>query len=137
MGSKRILLVDDEVVLTDRLTALLENRGYEVKAVDNGKDALRALGEAPFDAVALDLKMPGMDGITTLKEIGQLGLFTQTIFLTGHGTSETAAKAKELGALDFLSKPFELNDLVSSIEIAVKKKRRIETQSDLDKMIRG
>lgn len=137
MVSKRVLLVDDEVALTDRLSRLLENRGYEVKAVDNGNDALRALGGAPFDAVVLDLKMPGMDGITTLEEIGQLGLFTQTIFLTGHGTSETAAKAKEMGALDFLTKPFDLNVLVASIEEALKKKRRIETQSDLDTMIRG
>jgi DNA-binding NtrC family response regulator len=137
MDSKRILLVDDEVALTDRLSKLLENRGYEVRAVGNGDDALRALGEAPFDAVVLDLKMPGMDGITTLEEIGQLGLFTQTIFLTGHGTSETAAKARALGALDFLSKPFDLNDLVDSIEAAVKKKWRIETQADLDTMIRG
>jgi DNA-binding NtrC family response regulator len=137
MNSKRILLVDDEVALTNSLSRLLENRGYEVEAVDNGKDALRALGEAPFDAVVLDLKMPGMDGITTLDEIGQLGLFTQTIILTGYGTSETAEKAKKMGALDFLSKPVDLNVLVASIEGALKKKRRVETQSDLDKMIRG
>lgn len=136
MDSKRILLVDDEVALTDRLSRLLENRGYKVKAVENGKDALRALGEASYDAVVLDLKMPGMDGITTLEEIGQLGLFTQTIMLTGHGTSETAEKAKKMGALDFLSKPFDLNVLVASIEGALKKKRRVETQSDLDTMIR-
>jgi len=137
MNSKRILLVDDEVALTSSLSRLLENRGYEVKAVDNGKDALRALGDAPFDAVVLDLKMPGMDGITTLDEIGQLGLFTQTIILTGYGTSETAEKAKKMGALDFLSKPVDLNVLVASIEGALKKKRRVESQSDLDKMIRG
>ena len=129
--------VDDEVALTNSLSKLLENRGYEVKAVDNGKDALRALGEAPFDAVVLDLKMPGMDGITTLEEIGRLGLFTQTVILTGHGTSETAEKAKKMGAHDFLSKPFDLNVLVASIEGALKKKRRVETQSDLDQMIRG
>ncbi|MBN1103018.1 MAG: response regulator, partial [Deltaproteobacteria bacterium] len=66
MNPKRILLVDDEVDFTHSLSRLLLGRGYEVRAVDNGKEALRALGEQPFDTVVLDLKMPGMDGITTL-----------------------------------------------------------------------
>ena len=67
--SKRILLVDDEVDFTTSLSRLLLVRGYEVEAVNNGNAALRLLGETPFDAVVLDLKMPGMDGITTLDEI--------------------------------------------------------------------
>jgi DNA-binding NtrC family response regulator len=136
MSSKRILLVDDEVAFTHSLSRLLLVRGYEVKAVDNGKDALRVLGEAPVDAVVLDLKMPGMDGITTLEEIQQLGLFAQTIILTGHGTQETAEKAKKMGAHDFLTKPVDLNELTASIEGALKKKTRIETKADLGGMIR-
>jgi len=136
MSSKRILLVDDEVAFTHSLSRLLLVRGYEVKAVDNGKDALRVLGEAPVDAVVPDLKMPGMDGITTLEEIQQLGLFAQTIILTGHGTPETAEKAKKMGAHDFLTKPVDLNELTASIEGALKKKSRIETKADLDRMIR-
>lgn len=137
MNSKRILLVDDEVAFTNSLSRLLLVRGYEVRAVDNGEEALRALGETPFDAVVLDLKMPGMDGITTLEEIKQLGLFTQTIILTGHGTSETAEAARKLGAHDFLTKPFQLDELLASIEGALKKKTRFETKADLDHMIRG
>ena len=137
MDSKRILLVDDEVAFTRSLSQVLMFRGYEVEAVDNGRDALRALGERPFDAVVLDLKMPGMDGITTLEEIQQLGLFAQTIILTGHGTDETAEKARAMGAHDFLHKPFDLDELLGSIESALKKKARIETKSDLDRMIRN
>jgi len=137
MDPKRILLVDDEVAFTNSLSRLLLIRGYEVKAVNDGKEALRVLGEAPFDAVVLDLKMPGMDGITTLEEIQQLGLFTQTIILTGHGTGETAEKAREMGAHDFLHKPFDLKELLASIEGALKKKTRVETKADLDDLIRS
>jgi DNA-binding NtrC family response regulator len=137
MDAKRILLVDDEVAFTNSLSRLLLVRGYEVKAVNDGKEALRVLGEAPFDAVVLDLKMPGMDGITTLEEIQQLGLFTQTIILTGHGAAETAEKARKMGAHDFLHKPFDLKELLASIEGALKKKTRVETQADLDHMIRS
>jgi DNA-binding NtrC family response regulator len=137
MDPKRILLVDDEVAFTNSLSRLLLIRGYEVKAVNDGKEALRVLGEAPFDAVVLDLKMPGMDGITTLEEIQQLGLFTQTIILTGHGTEETAEKAREMGAHDFLHKPFDLKELLASIEGALKKKTRVETKADIDDLIRS
>ena len=137
MDAKRILLVDDEVAFTNSLSRLLLVRGYDVKAVNDGKEALRVLGETPFDAVVLDLKMPGMDGITTLEEIQQLGLFTQTIILTGHGTTETAEKAREMGAHDFLHKPFDLKELLASIEGALKKKTRVETKADLDDLIRS
>ena len=137
MASKRILLVDDEVDFTRSLAQVLMFRDYEVTAVNNGRDALRALGEGSFDAVVLDLKMPGMDGIATLEEIQQLGLFAQTIILTGHGTDETAEKARSMGAHDFLHKPFDLDELLASIESALKKKVRIETKSDLDRMIRS
>jgi len=137
MNSKRILLVDDEVDFTNSLSRLLLNRGYEVEAVSSGKAALKYLGVAPFDAVVLDLKMPGMDGITTLDEIQQLGLFTQTIILTGYGTEDTAKKAKSMGAHDFLSKPMDLEVLLESIESAIHKKTRTERTADLDQMIRS
>ncbi|PKN29082.1 MAG: response regulator [Deltaproteobacteria bacterium HGW-Deltaproteobacteria-21] len=135
--SKRILLVDDEVDFTTSLSRLLLVWGYEVEAVNNGNAALRLLGEAPFDAVVLDLKMPGMDGITTLDEIQQLGLFTQTIILTGYGTEETAERARKMGAHDFLSKPMDIEVLLASIESAVHKKNRIERKTDLDQLIRS
>ena len=135
--SKRILLVDDEVGFTTSLSRLLLVRGYEVEAVNNGNAALRLLGETPFDAVVLDLKMPGMDGITTLDEIQQLGLFTQTIILTGYGTEETAERARKMGAHDFLSKPMDIEVLLESIESAVHKKSRIERKTDLDQLIRS
>jgi DNA-binding NtrC family response regulator len=81
--------------------------------------------------------MPGMDGITTLDEIRQLGLFTQTIILTGYGTEETAERARKMGAHDFLSKPLDLEELLKSIESALGKKKRIERKTDLDQLIRS
>ncbi|HSO18473.1 MAG TPA: response regulator, partial [Desulfosarcina sp.] len=76
IGSK-ILLVDDESVFTANMSRLLEARGYRAHPVNSGAEAIRALENDAFDVVVLDLKMPGMDGLTTLKEIKKLGLFTQ------------------------------------------------------------
>ena len=69
MKGSSILLVDDEVVFTQNMSKLLTNRGYRVTAVNSGDSAIRELEEEDFDVIVLDLKMPGMDGITTLKEI--------------------------------------------------------------------
>jgi DNA-binding NtrC family response regulator len=87
-----------------------------------------------FDVVVLDLKMPGMDGITTLKEIKKLGLFTETLILTGHGSIDTALKAIKLGAYDYLTKPCEIGDLVAKIEGAWEKKDDAEKKDIQDKI---
>ncbi len=112
----KVLFVDDEKIFTDNMSKLLIARGYRVNAVNDGESAINALKEDKFDVVVLDLKMPGMDGITTLKEIKKLDLFTETLILTGNGTINTAMEALKLGAYDFLSKPCEIDDLVAKIE---------------------
>ena len=122
MKGSKILLVDDEVVFTDNMSKLLANRGYRVTAVNSGDAAIHALEEATFDVVVLDLKMPGMDGLTTLKEIKKLGLFAETLILTGHGSIDTALEAIKEGAYDYLTKPCEIGDLVNKIEAAWEKK---------------
>jgi len=121
IGSK-ILLVDDEIIFTNNMSKLLTSRGYIVTAANNGESAIRALEEKDFDVVVLDLKMPGMDGITTLKEIKKLGLFTETLILTGHGSVDTALEAIKIGAYDYLAKPCEIDELVEKIEGAWSKK---------------
>lgn len=122
MKGSKILLVDDEVVFTTNMSKLLNNRGYRVTAVNSGDNAIRALEAEDFDVVVLDLKMPGMDGITTLREIKKLGLFTETLILTGHGSIDTALEAIRLGAYDYLTKPCEIDELVNKIEGAWEKK---------------
>lgn len=122
MKGSKILLVDDEIVFADNMSKLLTSRGYRVTAVHSGDSAIRTLEEENFDVVVLDLKMPGMDGITTLREIKKLGLFTETLILTGHGSIDTALEAVKLGAYDYLTKPCEIDELVEKIEGAWGKK---------------
>jgi DNA-binding NtrC family response regulator len=122
MKGSRVLLVDDEVVFTNNMARLLTNRGYNVTAVNSGDAAVRALQDQTFDVMVLDLKMPGMDGITTLKEVEKLGISTETLILTGHGSIDTALEAIKLGAYDYLTKPCEIGELVAKIEGAWSKR---------------
>lgn len=126
MEEAKILLVDDEVVFTDNISKLLANRGYRVTAVYDGESAIRALEKERFDVVVLDLRMPGIDGITTLAAIKKLGLFAEILLLTGHGSMNTAVEAMKLGAYDYLSKPCDIDELVAKIEGAWKKIRKNE-----------
>jgi DNA-binding NtrC family response regulator len=134
MKGSRILLVDDEIVFTDNMARLLTARGYSVTATHSGAAALEVLEENDFDVIVLDLKMPGMDGIATLKEIRKLGLFTQTILLTGHGSIDTAMEAVKLGACDYLTKPCEIDELVAKIEEAWEKKDEEEKKDRQEKI---
>ncbi len=133
IGSK-ILLVDDEVVFTKNMSKLLANRGYVVTPVNSGDAAIQIMEEKDFDVVVLDLKMPGMDGLTTLKEIKKLGLFTETLLLTGHGSIDSALEAIKLGAYDYLTKPCEIDELVAKIEGAWEKKD-VKTKKDMNQKI--
>ena len=120
MKLARVLLVDDEVEFTENMTRLLENRGYHVTPVNSGDDAITSLDQEKFDVVVLDLKMPGMDGIATLEEMKRLGLFAETLILTGHASIHTALEAVKLGAYDYLTKPCGIEELVGKIEEAWK-----------------
>jgi DNA-binding NtrC family response regulator len=134
MKGSKILLVDDEVVFTTNMSKLLTNRGYKVTAANSGDAAIQALEKENFDVVVLDLKMPGMDGLTTLKEIKKLGLFTETLILTGHGSIDTALEAIKLGAYDYLTKPCEIDDLLGKIEGAWQKKDGAEKKEMKEKI---
>ena len=123
MKGSKILIVDDEVVFTTNMGKLLNTRGYTVSVANSGDAAIQLLEKENFDVVVLDLKMPGMDGLATLKEIKKLGLFTETLILTGHGSIDTALEAIKLGAYDYLTKPCEIEDLVGKIEGAWERKK--------------
>ena len=134
MNKANILLVDDEVAFTTGMSKLLENRGYRVTAVNSGDNAIKCLKEENFDVVVLDLKMPGMNGITTLKEIKKLGLSTETLILTGHGSLGTALLAVRMGAYDYLTKPCEIDVLVFKIEAALERKDEGEKKDIQEKI---
>ena len=134
MIGAKILLVDDEEVFARNMARLLSARGYNVTTANSGDAAIRLLEEQPADVIVLDLKMPGMDGLTTLKEIQKMDLFTQTLILTGHGSIDSALEALKLGAYDYLTKPCEIDELVDKIEGAWAKMDSAAKQEMMDKL---
>lgn len=122
MRNPRLLLVDDEILFTTNLFKLLSRRGYEVTAVNDGERALRIVQEQEFDVVILDQKMPGMDGITALKELKKKKPDLEVIILTGYGSAESGITGLQLGAYDYITKPIRLSDLEQRIAQAFDRK---------------
>jgi DNA-binding NtrC family response regulator len=128
MRRAKILLVDDEATFTKYLSIFLSNRGYEVAAADNGTRALEMIDGADFDLVVLDLKMPGISGMETLKVLKKREPCMEVIILTGHATVDSAIEGIGLGAFDYATKPVTLNDLHERITQAVQRKYLREKQ---------
>jgi len=116
------LLVDDEVEFVDTLAKRMKKRKLTTSSVNSGEDALEFLDQHPTDVVILDVKMPGIDGIQTLREIKQQYPLVEVIMLTGHANVEVAIQGMEIGAFDYLMKPMAIDDLVYKIQDAYKKK---------------
>jgi len=120
----KILLVDDEREFVAVLNQRLTKRNYRVTVAHSGKDALAHLEEdKDIEVVLLDAKMPGLDGIETLKRIKMKWPLVEVIMLTGHSTLDSAINAIKIGAYDYLLKPIEMEQLVSKIEKAAGRKR--------------
>jgi len=117
-----VLLVDDEKDFVEMLSLRLQEAGERVTPAYNGKECLETLEKKNIDVVILDIKMPGMDGIETLREIKRKHPLVEVIMLTGHGTTETAVQGMKLGAYDYLLKPADFQDLTSKLEGARKRK---------------
>ena len=124
-----VLLVDDEEQFLDVLSQRLEARGLKVDAVTSGEDAVRQVEDKNFDAIVIDLAMPGIDGIETLKRIKDKRPDLEIIMLTGHATVKSGIEAMKLGAEDFLEKPVDLNELLERIGEA-KNKRMLIVEKD-------
>ena len=118
MANDRILLVDDEESFIEALQKRLTARGFSVDASGSGEDAISKAERHTFDVVILDLAMPGMDGVETLKRLRKNDPDLQIILLTGHGSIEKAVEATKCGAMDFLQKPAKLPDLLELIRDA-------------------
>jgi two-component system, OmpR family, response regulator VicR len=127
MSLAKILLVDDEVPFVETMIKRLNRRDLEVIPAHSGDEALRKLKEHPgVEVVVLDVKMPGMDGIETLREIKRQFPLVEVIMLTGHATVESAIEGMKIGAFDYLMKPSEIETLVSKVTDAAAKKRQHE-----------
>ena len=126
MISPFVLLVDDEVPFVETMSKRLSKRQLMVLPAYTGREALEKLGKNAVDVVILDVKMPGMDGIQTLREIKKTHPLVEVIMLTGHATIETAVEGMRLGAFDYLMKPCEIEELLAKVEEAKEKKSRHE-----------
>ena len=122
MNEFKVLLVDDEEDFVHTLVKRLTKRKLDVCCALSGKEALKSISENPPDVVVLDVKMPDMDGIETLKQIKALTPSTEVIMLTGHANVEVAIRGMELGAFDYLMKPIEIDELLYKLQDAYKKK---------------
>lgn len=126
MEQLKIMLVDDEERFLSTTKKLLSRKGYEVQTAASGSEALERLAVENIHVVILDVKMPGMDGVTTLKEIKKRFPLVEVIMLTGHATVESAVDGLKSGATDYLMKPADIDDLVGKAEEAFEKRQRVE-----------
>lgn len=131
-----ILLVDDEKDFLDVLSQRFEVKGFHVETVCSGPEALGLLTHKSYDAIILDLSMPGMNGMETLKEIKAKRPNMQIIILTGHGTLETGIEAMKLGASDFIEKPVDFDVLVNKITIAQNKRQELLEKKQSDELMK-
>ena len=128
MINQKILLVDDEASIRRFLKDVFQAEGFSVLEATSGDEALRKLKSNYADVVVMDVRMPGRDGLETLKEMRTLSLDTKTIIMTGYATVKMAVEAMKLGAFDYIVKPFENDELVEMVKAAIadgKKSRRI------------
>ncbi len=123
-----ILIVDDETSILKSLSGILSDEGFETITATNGYEALKILESESPDLVLLDIWMPGIDGIDTLKEIKKKFPATQVVMITGHGTIETAVNATKIGAFDFIEKPLSIDKVIVSINNALNF-RRLEEEN--------
>ena len=126
MEEMRIMLVDDEERFLSTTRKLIEKKGTPVVTATSGMEALEKLRMETVHVVILDVKMPGMDGIETLKEIKRQFPLVEVIMLTGHGTVESAVDGLKSGATDYLTKPTDINELLNKAQEAFEKRQRLE-----------
>jgi two-component system nitrogen regulation response regulator NtrX len=123
MQGENILVVDDEPGVRDALEDILQDEGFTVATAGSGEEGLQALQVNRFDAVLLDVWLPGIDGLETLIQIRQRNVDSEVIMISGHGTIETAVRATKLGAFDFVEKPLSLDRTLLVLRNALRQRR--------------
>ncbi len=121
--SASILIVDDEESILTSLNSILRDEGYEIAVAKSGMEALRAYMTDPPDLMILDIWMPEMDGMETLRRVRELVPTAQVMMMSGHGSIETAVKAIKLGAYDYIEKPLSLENIILRVKHALDQHR--------------
>jgi len=117
----RILLVDDDNSLLDQIRQILTSQRYVVETATDGEEALDKLFDTPFDAIILDILMPKIDGLTVLEQARKAGVDTPVIMLTAKGDVNDRVKGLDLGADDYLAKPFSLDELLARVRALLRR----------------
>ena len=139
MSGPKVLLVDDEQDFVETLAERMQVRGYTVETAGDGEQAIAKATGGDFDAVFLDLAMPGLDGIETLKRLKAIDPELQVILLTGQATVRKGIEAMKLGALDLLEKPADIKQLMAKIEEATNNKASLTEEHvmrEIDEIVR-
>jgi len=116
---RKILLVEDETVLRESLRDWLIDDGYDVEGVETGEEALERIKKEEFGVIVLDLRLPGIDGLQVFEHAKELKSGTKGVIITAYPSKETREKAQSLGLLDYLAKPFKVEDLEKTIRGAL------------------
>lgn len=134
---KKILIVDDEKSMREMLKILFEKEGFQVETAENGKNALNLISENLYDIVISDIRMEEISGIDLLREIKSNNYPPQVILMTAYASTETAIEALKLGAVDYIIKPFNVNELLFRVNSALEKKwlfeENVELKAELSK----
>jgi len=125
-----ILIVDDEEMFLNSIKTRLETRDFNVVAVDRGEKAIAEAKKHSFDVALVDLKMPGINGEETLKELKKVDKWLEVVILTGHGSIESAVECTKHGAYGYLQKPCKLEELLEALKNAYQK--RIMGKKDIN-----
>ncbi|MBU1195911.1 MAG: response regulator [Proteobacteria bacterium] len=115
----KILLIDDELEFISTLSERLELRGYTSKIAQDGETGITMIENETFDVAIIDLMMPGLNGLDTLRHIKNTNNALPVILLTGHGSTKDGMEGMRIGAFDFLMKPLDINELLKKIKLAV------------------
>ncbi len=118
----KILLVDDEVDFVETMAKRFGIRKMPIDTAKSGQEALDALATQAYDVVILDVRMPGMDGLETLRQIREKNPLTEVIMLTGHASLEAGMQGMNLGAYDYVLKPADFDDLLDKVRKAFERK---------------
>lgn len=135
MAGERILIVDDEAMIRDLCSHILASEGYAVTAMPDGESALAELGRNPTDLLITDIMMPGIDGLELYDRVKKLTPDIVTIFITGHGTLDTAIESLMRGVEGFVLKPFTQEELLNAVDRAVTRSRLLKENIRLKALI--
>ena len=129
--SARILIVDDEEIVIRSCMRILAGDEFQVESVQDGREALRKIEEIPYDVVILDIMMPNIDGLEVLRRVKETHPNVDVIMITGLSQIDTAVQAMKLGAFDYISKPFEPDELKMVVQRALERRRLLQENLNL------